>query len=180
MVGILSFFFRKWTWFQLQLDIYKKSALYLFASCFLIGYAADLFPAFLESILTNAQTNDLENFIFKNRAFGPYSWAYWLITFSAILSLFLSQLLWIPKHHDKKWILMGAIVLSLWPLTLERFIIIITSLHRDFLVSSWSFVPWHQWIFGQLISILVFTLLVLFLEYIRNYIKTKNDLPNKA
>ncbi|HTX55417.1 MAG TPA: hypothetical protein VMD08_18585, partial [Candidatus Baltobacteraceae bacterium] len=75
-------------------------------------------------------------FAFINRAFGPYAWAYWtMIT----CNVFLPQLFWSKRVRRSVW---GTFVLALFVnvgMWFERFVIIVTSLHRDFLPSSWGY-----------------------------------------
>ncbi|KGO94313.1 hypothetical protein [Flavobacterium subsaxonicum] len=68
-----------------------------------------------------------------NRIAGPYAWAYW---FQHIFYITLSQLLWF------KWIARNRVTRLLIGfllfLNFEKFVILVTSLHRDYLPSSWS------------------------------------------
>lgn len=76
-----------------------------------------------------------ELYAFTNRAFGPYGWAYWLMV---VCNVVVPQLLWFGKARREP-LLMGLVCVSvtigMW---FERFVIIVTSLHRDFLPSSWT------------------------------------------
>jgi molybdopterin-containing oxidoreductase family membrane subunit len=79
--------------------------------------------------------NLYELFTFKNRAFGPYAWAYWIMVSCNVLS---PQFFWIKKIRTTPWmifLLSLVINVGMW---FERFVIIVTSLHRDFVPSSWS------------------------------------------
>lgn len=83
--------------------------------------------------------SEYELYAFINRAFGPYGWAYWLMI---ACNVAIPQMLWFGKARRTP-ILMGVVCLSvtvgMW---FERFVIIVTSLHRDFLPSSWTmYVP---------------------------------------
>ncbi len=65
--------------------------------------------------------------------FGPYWIYYW---FSPLMYLLLSQLFWIKKLYIKKVALITlAIMLLILPS--QRFVVFITSFHRDYLPSSW-------------------------------------------
>ncbi|MCX6352682.1 MAG: polysulfide reductase NrfD [Bacteroidetes bacterium] len=80
-----------------------------------------------------------EQFAFINRAFGPYWWAYWsMITCNVITP----QLFWFRKIRRSPvaiFILSIFVNIGMW---FERFVIIVISLHRDFLPSSWAmYVP---------------------------------------
>lgn len=80
-----------------------------------------------------------EFFTFVNRAFGPYAWAYWIM-FSC--NVFTPQLMWFKKiRHNLTIVFILSLVVNvgMW---FERFVIIVTSLHRDYLPSSWAmYVP---------------------------------------
>src|SRR5688500_20359915 len=82
-----------------------------------------------------------------NRMTGPYASFYWsLIAINAVMI----QLFWFRKVRDNMELLF---VLSLFVnvgMWLERFIIIVTSLHRDFLPSSWDMYEPTRWDFGML------------------------------
>ncbi len=79
--------------------------------------------------------NRYEEFVFLNRALGPFAWAYWIMVVCNIVT---PQLLWFKKVRTSMltvFILSLFINLGMW---FERFTIIVTSLHRDYLTSSWS------------------------------------------
>ncbi len=93
-----------------------------------LSYATEFFMAWYSG-------NPFERFTFMNRAFGPYAWAYWTMVSCNVLS---PQLFWFKKVRTTPWaifLLSLVINVGMW---FERFVIIVTSLHRDFLPSSWS------------------------------------------
>jgi len=78
---------------------------------------------------------EYEQYAFINRATGPYWWAYWTMMSCNLLA---PQVFWIKWARSTPWFLfvMSIIVnIGMW---FERFVIIVTSLHRDFLPSSWT------------------------------------------
>jgi molybdopterin-containing oxidoreductase family membrane subunit len=78
--------------------------------------------------------NLYERAAFWNRATGPFAWAYWtMMTCNAILP----QLLWSKRVRTSVPILFVLSLLVNVGMWFERFVIIVTSLHRDFLPSSW-------------------------------------------
>jgi Ni/Fe-hydrogenase subunit HybB-like protein len=80
--------------------------------------------------------NQFERFVFFNRAFGPYAWAYWIMISCNVL---VPQLFWFKKMRTSlvaMFIISIFINIGMW---FERFVIIATSLHRDFLPSSWGY-----------------------------------------
>ena len=76
-----------------------------------------------------------EYYAFYNRATGPYWWAYWSMMTCNVIS---PQLFWFKKLRTNivsTFILSIIVNIGMW---FERFVIIVTSLHRDYLPSSWS------------------------------------------
>jgi molybdopterin-containing oxidoreductase family membrane subunit len=93
------------------------------------GYMMETFMAWYSG-------NEVEQFvIIKNRMTGPYGLVYWsLIACNVVVP----QLLWIRKiRHSVLALFIVALFVNvgMW---LERFVIVVTSLHRDFLPSSWG------------------------------------------
>ncbi len=79
--------------------------------------------------------NEYERYCFVNRATGPYWWAYWSMVSCNVLS---PQFFWFKKLRTNitfVFIISIVVNIGMW---FERFVIITTSLHRDFLPSSWS------------------------------------------
>ncbi len=76
-----------------------------------------------------------ERYMMVNRSFGPYAPVYWMLI---LCNIVLPQLLWIRKvrlNMPALFVLAIIVNVGMW---LERFVIVITSLHRDFLPSSWG------------------------------------------
>ena len=76
-----------------------------------------------------------ERFMMWNRATGPYSWSYWLLI---VCNVGVINTLWLKRlRTNVPYLFFVSLVVSvgMW---LERFVIIVTSLHRDFLPSSWG------------------------------------------
>lgn len=76
-----------------------------------------------------------ERFIFVNRAFGPYWWAYAAMFGCNVIT---PQLFWFKKIRTSMlatFIISIFVNIGMW---FERFVIIVSSLHRDFLPSSWT------------------------------------------
>jgi len=76
-----------------------------------------------------------ESYAFMNRAFGPYWWAYWSMMTCNVIT---PQLFWIKRIRTS---VMATFVISIFVnigMWFERFVIIVTSLHRDYLPSSWT------------------------------------------
>jgi Ni/Fe-hydrogenase subunit HybB-like protein len=107
--------------------------------------------------------NTTERFMTWNRMFGPYWWSYWgLILFNVAIP----QTMWFKKLRYNLgivFIVCMSVSIGMW---LERFVIVVTSLHRDFLPSSWGmFYPtfWDWAIYIGTIG-LFFTLIFLFIR----------------
>ena len=89
----------------------------------------------METFFAWYSRNTFELSMMLNRMFGPYALVYWLLILCNIL---IPQSLWIRRVRQTPLLLfLVAIVINvgMW---LERYVIIITSLHRDFLPSSWA------------------------------------------
>jgi Ni/Fe-hydrogenase subunit HybB-like protein len=99
------------------------------------GYSMEAFFAFYSG-------NVYERFMFLNRAFGPYGWSYWLLISTNIL---IPQVLWIRSVRlapVKLFLVSIVVLIGMW---FERFVIVVTSLHRDFLPSSWGIYVPTRW-----------------------------------
>jgi len=92
------------------------------------SYAMEFFIAWYSG-------NSFEQFAFINRAFGPYAWAYWIMI---SCNVGFPQLFWFKKIRRSIPIMMVIVILVNVGMWFERFVIIVTSLHRDFLPSSWA------------------------------------------
>ncbi|MCC5935971.1 MAG: polysulfide reductase NrfD [Lunatimonas sp.] len=92
-----------------------------------IAYITEFFIAWYSGVAA-------EQYAFVNRMFGPYWWAYWSMMTCNVIS---PQLFWFKKIRTSiaaTFILSIVVNIGMW---FERFVIIVTSLHRDFLPSSW-------------------------------------------
>ncbi len=122
------------------------------------GYATEFFVAWYSG-------NPFESFTFINRAFGPYAWAYWIMISCNVL---VPQLFWFKKLRNNLlvlWIASIFINVGMW---FERFVIVVTSLSRDFLPSSWGY---YKPTAVDLLTLagsfgLFFTLFLLFLRFL--------------
>ena len=93
------------------------------------AYATEFFIAWYSG-------NPYERFVFINRAFGPYWWAYWSMVSCNVIS---PQFFWFKKLRTNvpfMFFISIVVNIGMW---FERFVIIATSLHRDFLPSSWGY-----------------------------------------
>jgi molybdopterin-containing oxidoreductase family membrane subunit len=109
--------------------------------------------------------NIYERFMIYNRMTGPYAWSYWLLILCNVLA---PQLIWFKRFRTNLVVLfiMSIIVsIGMW---LERFVIIVTSLHRDFLPSAWANYSPTGWDFSMFLGTigLFFALLFLFIRFL--------------
>jgi len=83
--------------------------------------------------------NPYELDAFKFRAFGPYWWAYWIMITCNVIS---PQLFWFKRIRQNMWavfIISIVVNIGMW---FERFVIIATTLAREFMPSNWGyFIP---------------------------------------
>lgn len=79
--------------------------------------------------------NPYERYAFLNRAIGPYAWAFWTMVSCNVI---FPQILWFKRfRYNLKVVFIISIIVNIG-MWFERFVIITTSLHRDFLPSSWA------------------------------------------
>lgn len=77
---------------------------------------------------------EYEQYAFLNRMFGPYWWAYWSMMSCNLIA---PQVFWFKKlRQSPNFIFFMSIIVNIG-MWFERFVIIVTSLHRDYLPSSW-------------------------------------------
>jgi molybdopterin-containing oxidoreductase family membrane subunit len=122
------------------------------------GYAVEGFIAWYSG-------NAYEGFMIWNRITCPYRLFYWALLFCNILA---PQVLWfrrVRKHAPGLFIVSLIVNVGMW---LERFVIIVTSLHRDFLPSSWGMFQPTIWDIGTFVGTigLFVALLMLFLRFL--------------
>jgi Ni/Fe-hydrogenase subunit HybB-like protein len=109
--------------------------------------------------------NKYEQFQFMNRAFGPYAWAYWTMVSCNVIS---PQIFWFKKMRRNIPVMLIVATLVTIGMWFERFVIIVLSLHRDFLPSSWGYYapsPVDLLTFAGSFG-LFFTLFLLFCRYL--------------
>jgi len=99
------------------------------------GYAIEAFTGWYSG-------NRYDQNLLWNRLHGPYAAVYWMLL---ICNIFLPQLLWLRKMRtNPMWLFLISFVIlvGMW---LERFVIIVLSLSRDFLTSSWGMYYPTRW-----------------------------------
>ncbi len=125
----------------------------------IVGYAYSI-----EFFIAWFSGNQFEYFAFVNRATGPYAWAYWTMVSCNVLA---PQVFWFKKARTNVVILFIVSIFVNIGMWFERFVIVVTSLHRDFLPSSWDYFTPTFWDVATLIGSfgLFFTLFCLFVRY---------------
>ncbi|MGO9127355.1 MAG: NrfD/PsrC family molybdoenzyme membrane anchor subunit [Terriglobales bacterium] len=86
--------------------------------------------------------NRYDDFTLWNRLHGPYRWEYYALL---VCNIVIPQVLWIKKLRSQPlalFLVSGVVLVGMW---LERFIIVVVSLHRDFLTSSWGMYYPTRW-----------------------------------
>jgi len=110
--------------------------------------------------------SEYEWFMIKNRIWdGPYWFFYWCLIFCNGISI---QFLWFKRFRESEfWLFVISIVVSIG-MWLERFVIIVTSLQRDFLPSSWAMYSPTMFDWSMFIGTLgfFFTLIFLFVRFV--------------
>jgi Ni/Fe-hydrogenase subunit HybB-like protein len=122
------------------------------------AYATEFFTAWYSG-------NPYEVFAFLNRASGPYAWAYWIMVSCNVIS---PQIFWFKKARTSIPVLFIASIVINVGMWFERFVIIVTSLHRDFLPSAWDYFTPTAWDVACLLGSfgLFFTMFCLFVRFV--------------
>ena len=126
----------------------------------LVGYAYAM-----EFFIAWYSGNPYESYAFANRLFGDYWWAYWTMVSCNVLS---PQVFWFKKARRSVVVLFIISIFVNIGMWFERFVITVTSLHHDFLPSSWDYYTPTIWDAATLLGSfgLFFTLFCLFVRYL--------------
>ncbi len=163
MVLILCIPLRRW--YRME-DFITKTHLIFMSKVMLATGLIVVYGYAMEAFFGWYSASQYEIFMVKNRIWeGPYWWSYWLLIFCNGLSI---QLLWFKRFRESEfWLFTISIIVSvgMW---LERFVIIVTSLHRDFLPSSWAMYSPTVFDWSMFIGTIgfFFTLLFLFVRFV--------------
>jgi molybdopterin-containing oxidoreductase family membrane subunit len=117
------------------------------------GYLIELFMAWYSG-------NEFEIFMAENRLAGPYRFQYAMLW---VCNIILPQLLWIKRVRRSPallWVIAVIINAGMW---LERYVIVVLSLHRDYLPSSWDTYSGTIWDWATFIGTIGFFLSLIFL-----------------
>ncbi len=123
-----------------------------------VAYITEFFIAWYSGV-------EYESYAFINRATGPYWWAYLTMMTCNVVS---PQLFWSRTiRRSVKWTFFISIIVNIG-MWFERFVIIVTSLHRDYLPSSWAMFSPTRFDIGDYIFSFgfFFTFFLLFSKYL--------------
>jgi molybdopterin-containing oxidoreductase family membrane subunit len=115
----------------------QNSAKVMLATGWIVAYGYAI-----EAFLGWYGGNRYDQTLLWNRLHGPYAGLYWMLL---ICNIFIPQLLWVRKMRTNPvWLFLISFVIlvGMW---LERFVIIVMSLSRDFLTSSWGMYYPTRW-----------------------------------
>ena len=133
----------------------QNMAKIMLATGLIVGYGY-----FIEAFMAWYGGNKVEMYSQWNRAFGPYRYAYWsLIACNVVIP----QVLWSKRARSNPTLLFAVAFVVLIGMWLERYVIVITSLHRDFLPSSWGMYSPTVWDWATFIGSIGLFLCLLFL-----------------
>jgi Ni/Fe-hydrogenase subunit HybB-like protein len=119
----------------------------------------------IETFMAFYGSNSYDQYMMLNRMTGPYAIVYWVLIVSNLLA---AQVLWWSKIRRNVLALFIVALIVQTGMWLERFVIVVTSLHRDFLPSSWGMyypTKWDWTVYLGSIG-LFFTLFFLFIRYL--------------
>jgi molybdopterin-containing oxidoreductase family membrane subunit len=138
----------------------RNMAKIMLATGLIVGYGY-----MMEAFMAWYSANTFEEFMIKNRMTGPYASTYWALI---LCNIVVPQILWSRRaRHSVPLLFIVSLVVGvgMW---LERFVIIVTSLHRDFLPSSWGMYQATKWDWSMFIGTigLFFSLLFLFIRFL--------------
>ncbi len=103
----------------------------ILAMSWIVGYAY-----LIEFFIAWYSGNPYESFVFKNRALGPFGWAFGIMVTCNVL---VPQIFWFRKARTSMAVLFVASILINVGMWFERFVIVVSSLAQDYLPSSWDY-----------------------------------------
>ncbi|HBY93495.1 MAG: hydrogenase [Candidatus Methylomirabilota bacterium] len=100
-----------------------------------------------------------------NRMFGSYGYMYWLLM---LFNVLVPQTIWIPRIRTNVPALFAISLSVLFGMWLERYVIIVVSLSRDFLPTAWGQYAGTIWDYATLAGSigLFLTLMFLFIRFL--------------
>ena len=124
-----------------------------------------IYGYFCEFFTSWRSGNVFDRFVDVNRAVGPYCGYFWALMACNVIA---PQLLWARRLRQNTAVLFSVALLVNVGMWIERFVIVITSLHRDYLPSSWGMYHATFWDYSTLFGTvgLFVALLFLFLRFL--------------
>ncbi len=125
----------------------------------MVGYAYGA-----EFLIAWYSGNIYEQYVFfVSRAFGPYAWSYWIMICCNVV---IPQIFWFKKFRRSIPVMFVVSIFVNIGMWFERFVITVTSLHRDFLPSNWGQYAWSMYDTAILIGSfgMFFTIFLLYLR----------------
>ena len=108
----------------------NNMGLILLVTCWMVAYGY-----IIEPFMAWYSGSPFERYLVFNRAFGPYGWVFWVLM---AINVLIPQALWVRRVRTSPLLLFLvalSINVGMW---VERFVIVVVSLHRDFVPSSWA------------------------------------------
>jgi Ni/Fe-hydrogenase subunit HybB-like protein len=133
----------------------QNMAKILLATGLIVGYGY-----VIEAFMAWYSANPYEEYMIGNRMRGPYAPIYWSLMLCNIVA---PQFLWFKRVRSSPPMLFGIAVVVSIGMWLERFVIVVTSLHRDFLPSSWGMYFPTIWDWATFVGTIGLFLALLFL-----------------
>ena len=133
----------------------ENMAKVMLATCLFVGYGY-----LTEGFTAWYSGSGVERFWLFNRSFGPYWWSFWALMLCNIL---VPQALWSGWVRSKPVLLFIIALIVNAGMWLERYVIIVVSLHRDYLPSSWGMYSGTIWDWATFIGTIGLFLTLIFL-----------------
>jgi Ni/Fe-hydrogenase subunit HybB-like protein len=114
----------------------------------------------MEGFMAWYSGNQFDIYVTLNRMIGPYAPWYWVLIGCNCLA---PQLLWLKRMRQNVWVLFAVSILVGVGMWAERYVIVVTSLHRDFLTSSWGMYHPTVWDWATYVGTIGLFLCLLFL-----------------
>jgi molybdopterin-containing oxidoreductase family membrane subunit len=144
----------------ITIDHLEKMNVIILVTGTIVGFAyiTEFFIAWYSGVV-------YEQYAFLNRATGPYAWAYWIMMSCNLIS---PQLFWVKRFRRNIPLMFALSIVVNIGMWFERFVITVTSLHRDYLPSSWDYFSPTIWDVLMYVGSfgLFFTLFLLFLRFV--------------
>ena len=144
----------------ITIDVMEKCNIIILVTGTIVGFAyiTEFFIAWYSGV-------SYEQYAFVNRAFGPYWWAYWTMM---SCNLIFPQIFWIKSMRRNIVVMFLVSITTNIGMWFERFVITVSSLHRDFLPSSWDYYTPTFWDASLFLGTFgpFFTLFCLFVRFL--------------